>query len=89
MTRTQKDTQTGEQSPMGSPKTTQASTFILMSVQTHSGGSHKKVAVAATSEVGNQGTQDHLERRAYISPNTLILFEFVLCVSYFTQKKSA
>lgn len=60
MTRTQKDTQTGGQSQMGSPKTTQVSTFILMSVQTHPGGSQKKAVVAATCGGGNQGTQDHL-----------------------------
>lgn len=50
--RKQKDTQTGGQSQMGSPKTMQTSTFMLMCVQTHSRGNHKKVTVGVASGGG-------------------------------------
>ena len=88
MTRTQKDTQTGGQSQIGSPKTTRVSTLILMSVQTHSGGSHK--VVAATSGEGNKETQDHLgEEGLHFTEYTYFICIFIMSVLFYSPHKSA
>lgn len=84
MTRKQKDPHIDGKSQMGSPKTMQVSVFMLVSVQSHSGGSHKKVVVAASSRGGNQGTHDHLEEEGlHFTEYTYFICIFIICVLFY------